>query len=248
MGEDASTRLATPEEIVAMEAVLDQALVDGAFGFSTSQLDIHANQDGRPVPSNVASPEEIVALSAVLARHPGTVIQFVPHTSLPGYSEADHDLLLEIARQSNAPVNVNMIDRFPGYDDGWRRNLATAEEARCLGLQILPMFRCNPQDFVFSLAGTFIFDEVPALRDALGLPPRERKQVLDDPEWRERIRHQLATVKRSITSSGTACRSPLWEATRRRIWWDGQYLPGSGERSGVVRPRPVGHRLDPIRS
>ena len=50
-----------------MQALVDQAMRDGALGFSTSQLDVHADHEGKPVPPNLATPEEIVALSSVLA-------------------------------------------------------------------------------------------------------------------------------------------------------------------------------------
>jgi N-acyl-D-aspartate/D-glutamate deacylase len=198
MGEDASRRTATRGEVVEMQAVLDRCLSEGAFGFSTSQLDVHADHDGLPVPSNVAAPDELISLAEVLARHPGSVIEFAPHTSLPGYSDADRDLLFAMARASQAPLNVNMIDWFPGFTDGWERNLRTAEEAERMGLRIFPMLRANPQDFFFCLADTFIFDDVPAVRDALVLAPAARDAALRDPARREAMRRELATVRRSV--------------------------------------------------
>ena len=56
MGAAASERTATPDEIRAMQALVDQAMRDGALGLSTSQLDVHADHEGKPVPPNLASP------------------------------------------------------------------------------------------------------------------------------------------------------------------------------------------------
>jgi len=201
MGPAASERTATPEEIAAMQAALDVALAEGGYGFSTSQLDVHADPDGRPVPSNLATPEELVALGAVLAGHPGSVMEFVPRSSLPGYTDADRAVMLELARVSGAPVNVNMVDWFPGFDDGWEVNLAVAEEAARLGLRVLPMFRANPQDLFFCLADTFIFDDVASVRDALALAPGAREAALAEPARRDAMRRDLAGGRRSIDFS-----------------------------------------------
>ena len=68
MGDDASERTATDDEIAAMQDLVRAAMRDGAIGFTSSQLDLHVAHDGRGVPSNHAAPEELVALAGVLAR------------------------------------------------------------------------------------------------------------------------------------------------------------------------------------
>ena len=50
-----------------MQALLVDALDEGAVGFSSSQLDMHVDQHGQPVPSNLAAPDELVALASVFA-------------------------------------------------------------------------------------------------------------------------------------------------------------------------------------
>jgi N-acyl-D-aspartate/D-glutamate deacylase len=77
-------------------------------------------------------------------------------------------------------------------------NLAAAEAAQREGLRILPMLRANPQDLYFRLSDTFVFDDVPAMRDALVLPHAARCAALAATETRAAIRHDLATTARSI--------------------------------------------------
>ena len=48
MGAAASERAATDDEIRAMQALVDDAMRDGALGLSTSQLDVHADHEGKP--------------------------------------------------------------------------------------------------------------------------------------------------------------------------------------------------------
>ena len=198
MGRAGSEREATDDEIAQMKALLKIAMREGGYGFSTSQLDVHADHDGLPVPSNVASTRELVELASVMAEFPGAVMEFAPHSSLPGYTERDRQLLFDMAAAAKAPLNVNMIDWFPGFTDGWQRNLAAAEAANEQGLRIYPMFRANPQDFYFCFADTFIFDDVPAVRDALVLAGAERGAALRDPARRARMVHELDTVRRSV--------------------------------------------------
>jgi N-acyl-D-aspartate/D-glutamate deacylase len=45
MGDDASSRTATADEVGAMQDLVRQAMRDGALGFSTSQLAIHVGED-----------------------------------------------------------------------------------------------------------------------------------------------------------------------------------------------------------
>ncbi|TML10934.1 MAG: hypothetical protein E6G39_15210 [Actinobacteria bacterium] len=103
-----------------------------------------------------------------------------------------------MARASNAPLNVNMIDWFPGFTDGWKPNLTAIEAANDDGLRVYPMLRANPQDMFFCFADTFIFDDVPSVRDALVLSGDQRERALRDPALRDVMRHELATIRRSV--------------------------------------------------
>jgi N-acyl-D-aspartate/D-glutamate deacylase len=58
MGQAASEREATADEIGQMRQLVHDAMVDGAVGFSTSQLELHRDHEGNPVPCNLASSEE----------------------------------------------------------------------------------------------------------------------------------------------------------------------------------------------
>jgi N-acyl-D-aspartate/D-glutamate deacylase len=192
MGDDASEREATDDEVAAMQDLVRQAFREGAVGFTSSQLDLHVAHDGRGVPSNHASPEEIVALASVLAEFDHGAIEFIPRTFLEGYSEADRALIHDIARVSGRPVNLNTLTRLPHAPDGWRRSLEFAEEARDAGERVYPMFATNRQGAHFSLDSTFLFDEMESFRSSLTLPPPQREERLRDPAVREQMRRELA--------------------------------------------------------
>ena len=130
MGDDAGTRRATTDEIGAMQALLVDALDAGAVGFSSSQLEMHVDQHGQPVPSNMAAPEELVALASVFARRPHGVIEFISRTNLEGHDDADRELMLAMCEASGKPMNVNPIVRLPFLGDGWARGMEFVDVAR----------------------------------------------------------------------------------------------------------------------
>ena len=66
MGEEATEREASAEEIEQMRRIVDEALAAGAIGFATSKSPTHVGYKGRPVPSRVASYEEIRTLVSAL--------------------------------------------------------------------------------------------------------------------------------------------------------------------------------------
>ena len=192
MGDDASERTATDDEIDQMRDLVRAAMRDGAVGFTSSQLELHVAHDGRGVPSNYASPDELVALTGVLAEFGRGSIEFIPRTFLVGYDDADRDLVLRMARTSGRPVHLNTLTAMPHAPDGWKRSLDFAESATLDGLELHPMFAANRQSVHFALGSTFLFDEMPSFRDTLTLEPPARERRLRDPAVREQMRAELA--------------------------------------------------------
>ncbi len=76
MGEEATERAATADEIARMRAIVREAIDAGAVGFATSKSPTHVGYAGRPVPSRLAELAEIRALAGALGEagarhHPG---------------------------------------------------------------------------------------------------------------------------------------------------------------------------------
>ena len=175
-----------------MCALLREAVADGAVGFTSSQLDLHVAHDGRPVPSNLAEPDELVALAATAGESGAHAIEFIPRTFLPGYDDADRELVLRMCAASGLPVATNTLSRIPHSPDGWKRSLEFAEEAAARGLRVLPQFAANHQGAHFSLDSTFLFDEYDTMRSCLTSPAGRREEMLRDPGVRDKLRIELA--------------------------------------------------------
>ena len=187
MGDAASERAATEDEIAAMQELVRQAMREGALGFSTSQIDIHADDEGRGVPSNHAAPEELVALASVLAEFDHGAIEIIPRSFAEGYDDADRALLLELYRVSGKPIELNILTPTPEHPMGWQRSLEFAREAAAQGARLHPQFTTNKLELHLKLADTFVFDEMPVWREVLTQPEPERSKRLRDPAWRARL-------------------------------------------------------------
>ncbi len=188
MGDDASEREATPEEVAAMQELVRQSLREGAIGFSTSQLDIHVAEDGREVPSNHASAEEILALSSVLAEFERGALEIIPRSFGEGYDAKDRELILEMYRVSGRPIELNLLLPTPQNPMSWQQTLEFCREANARGARLHPQFTTNTMGLHLKLSDTFALDEMPAWRDVLTRPEPERSRLLREPEVRERLR------------------------------------------------------------
>jgi N-acyl-D-amino-acid deacylase len=98
MGENDTQRHATPDEIKKMEALVEQAMLDGAFGLS-SGLEY---ETGKP-----ASTEEVIALARVAGRSRGIYISHIR-------DEADRTLeavaeAIRIGREGRLPAQITHI-------------------------------------------------------------------------------------------------------------------------------------------
>ena len=188
MGEAASERAATAAEIAAMQELVRAAMREGALGFSTSQLEIHADDQGRGVPCNHASPEEIVALCAVLAEFDRGAIEFIPRSLAQGYDDADRALILEMYRVSGRPIELNVLTPTPAHPMGWQQILDFVRESWRQGVRLHPQFTTNRLELHLKLADTFVFDEMRVWREVLTQPEPVRSQRLRDPAVRARLR------------------------------------------------------------
>jgi N-acyl-D-aspartate/D-glutamate deacylase len=197
MGDDASEREATQEEIEAMQGLVRESMQQGAVGFSTSQLDLHVGEDGRGVPSNHATSEEIIALCSVLSEFSHGVIEIIPRSHSEGHDEADRRLLMEMARVSGKAIELGPLSPAADHPMGWENTIQFVREARQQGVRLHPQFSTQLLTIHLRLNDTFVFDEMPSWRDVLTLPIEEACQALRDPAVRDRMRHDIATIDRT---------------------------------------------------
>src|SRR5216110_1797481 len=192
MGEGASERQATAEELERMRALVQQAMGEGAAGFSSSQAPTHVDQEGRPVPSRRASFSEVATLAEAAGERGPATIAFLAESAVQGYNAEDREGLIVLARRSGLPVIVQGMGFRPGQRAKWEDQVRFLEEARQRGAAIFSMLRTQPFMRPFNWRrGTSLFDGVFHWRDLGGLPPAERVARLRDASFREQLRAGL---------------------------------------------------------
>ncbi|CAM9420475.1 unnamed protein product [Discosporangium mesarthrocarpum] len=187
MGDDASEREATPEEIEQMKELVRAAMREGAIGFSTSQLDLHVGEDGREVPSNHASADEVVALAGVLSEFDRGAVEIIPRSFGRGYDDADRELMVRMHEASGRPVELNLL--FPSGEDpeSWSKSLQWCKEQNEKGGRFHPQFATNRGGLHVKLSDTFVFDDMKKWREVLCLAEPERSERLRDPVTRAEL-------------------------------------------------------------
>ncbi len=187
MGDDASEREATDDEIAQMKVLVREAMKQGAIGFSTSQLDLHVGDDGRGVPSNFASAAEILALASVLAEFDHGAIEIIPRSFAEAYDAKDRQLLLDLYRVSGKPIELNILLPSATHPMSWQNTLDFCTEAFQQGVRLHPQASTNTLGLHLKLSDTFVFDEMALWREVLTRPEPERSERLRDPSVRDRL-------------------------------------------------------------
>jgi N-acyl-D-aspartate/D-glutamate deacylase len=195
MGERGATdAVPTAEERTAMRSAVADALTAGALGVSTGRTTMHRTPAGDAVPGTFADREELLALAEPLGRIGAGVFQVIPYgaagEAADGYAR-DHDLLVEIARQSGRPVSVGLT-QVRQYPEVWRSALDAIAAAAATGARLVPQVAPRSIGLVLGFGGLLspllLF---PAAGDLVGRPEPEVLAALRDPAVRTRLAASL---------------------------------------------------------
>lgn len=186
MGADAVGGSPTPEQLAAMEQVLDASLAAGGLGLSSSLAPSHNDGDGRPVPSRAAGRDELLALARVVSRHPGTTLEFLP--AVGAFSDDVIELMAELSLAADRPLNWNALGVDGRNPESHLAQLAASDRAAERGATVVALTLPDLVRFRLNLRTGFIFDALPAWSEVIALPLPERRVALADPAVRERLR------------------------------------------------------------
>ncbi len=192
MGDAASEREATADELMKMQQLVREAMFAGAAGFSSSLAPTHVDQFNKPVPSRHAAFEEVATLIETCGEGGAGSISFLPETAVRGLDQRDRARLIDLARRSGLPVVVQGISKRAGNPEQWQDSVRFLEEARRQGAAIFSVLRTQPFMRPFNFQrGTSLFDGVFHWRDLSGMPFAERLAKMVDPQFRAQLRDGL---------------------------------------------------------
>ncbi|HEX4429570.1 MAG TPA: amidohydrolase family protein [Frankiaceae bacterium] len=180
MGEAATERVATEDEVARMRALVDEGMAAGAIGFSTSRSESHRGAFGRPVPSRLAELSEIWSLAeGVGASGRGTI----EATWGPDFHvEECARLAADIGRPVTWAAIMVVRDNAAMSADLERRVAAAGGG----GTSVFPQVACRPIVAQVTLADPAPLANVPAFGEILSLERAARAALYGDPAWRER--------------------------------------------------------------
>lgn len=168
-------RAPTPEELSRMEAMVDQAMQDGAFGLSSALI---------YVPGTFAQTSELVALARVAAKHNGIYITHIRGESFNLFNALDE--AIAIGREAALPVVVFHL-KVAAKANWGRMNeaLAKLEQANAAGVRVTATM------YPYTAGGTGLAATLPLWVQEGG---RERMLArLADAGTRKRIRTEIET-------------------------------------------------------
>src|SRR5436190_5511567 len=184
MGEEATEREATGDEIAAMCGLVAEALRAGAVGFATSKSPTHVGWEGRPVPSRVATWGEIAALAGCLAEA-GNVMQA---TLGPGLFL---DEFAAIQERTGRPVSWTALLGGMLGPDGHRAVLERSAALQARGVRVIPQVSCRPLMLEFNLAAPFPLESMSVMKPAARADLAGKRVVYADPEFRRALRGKI---------------------------------------------------------
>jgi N-acyl-D-aspartate/D-glutamate deacylase len=186
MGEEATERPATTEEILRMRRLVCEALEAGAIGFATSKALTHVGYGGKPVPSRAAEFSEILALAGALRETGKGVMQA---TIGPGLQ---FDEFAQIARETGAHLSWTALlaGRLrQGVDH--RSQLARSMELVAEGLPVFPQVTPRPLNFEYQLKEPFVFESMSLFRPVSAADFEGKKQIYADAAFRQAFRERM---------------------------------------------------------
>jgi N-acyl-D-aspartate/D-glutamate deacylase len=178
MGEAAWERAATPEEMATMQTLLQAAMQDGAWGWSTTASPTHAGPTGDPVPTRLADDAERLALARTMGTLHRGVIEVLPRT-IAQLDTADQQHVFELAVASGRPLFLL------GFSDNMRPYIEASAQA---GAQLCTLLRVIPFNRRFTLKRTTFFRNLDLWDTVLGLPLAERLAAFANPQQRAALR------------------------------------------------------------
>ena len=181
----AANETASNDDISLMAKLVDEAITNGALGFSTSRTPIHRSKSGELVPGTTADENELFSIAAAMGAAGGGVFQFSPeHVRLLA---DEWPWMRQMATTPGVTVSVNLNQA----DDGphiWRDVLTELERADADGLDIVAQVAGRSIGVIMCLEGSFhplMFH--PAWHDVAHLPHAARVKALRDPALRRRF-------------------------------------------------------------
>lgn len=192
MGEEAWERAATEAEVRQMEEILRGALAAGAFGLSSSDMDI--DRDGRPVPCRLGAGEERRRLFKLLAEEKRIAMHGV-RLMEPRYFADDLEQLAQDCRDTGVRALWAALMSTPGEEEVRQQILDLHRKYVDEGLDLWGQTPGRPQHGAINFERSILFQGIDAWHEMVNSSAEKKRALLADPDWRGRARSDWDTAE-----------------------------------------------------
>jgi N-acyl-D-amino-acid deacylase len=192
MGEDASRRAATADEIGEMKRIVADGLRAGAVGLSSTTSYQHNGDGGLPMPSRLADEAEFHALVAALGETGrGTFMMTKSSDTAPAW-------LQSLAASARRPFLAAAILYNPGVPEAAWNDMQGVAEGRARGLDMYGAVSCCQLKFEFTMREPYVFEGLKSWRPAIEVRGEGARALYASASFRQAVKDELAIPVRRI--------------------------------------------------
>ncbi len=186
LGDEASSRAATNDEIAQMAQLVREAMDAGAVGFASSTNEPHNGAGGVPMPSRLAEATEFEALlKAMRSRGRGVFM-------LTKGAATSIDALEDLAAKTGAPTLIAAMFHSNVAPNAVFQAFDAMAAARGRGHGLYPQTSCCPLEMDFTLASAYVFEGLAAWKPAMAATERDALcRTYADPAFRTAVAAEI---------------------------------------------------------
>ena len=197
MGWDqAKTRRPTEEELMKMVQLVHEGMDAGACGWSAQVTGANSGQrdyDGTPMITDLMTNDEILAFAKVLGdRDEGFIELAYRETGEEGQiiEDATMNFFEQVAKTANRPVLYQAVSAVANNPELFRMRLRWLEDCAERGVRVYGQGITTRGAFELTFEDWNLFDQSPNWREVTLGTPEVRKNKMQDPEMRRRLREE----------------------------------------------------------
>ena len=185
MGDDATTRAATGDEVEAMADLVRDGMAAGGVGFATSTFEGHNGEGGVPMPSLSAEESEILALTKAMGEDGHGVFM------LTKGGDTSIDFLETLGAESARPIMIAALIQNSVRPDGIFSDLRQIAAANERGNELYGQVSCTPVTMEFTLRNPYLMEAYKAWRPVMEAPAEAMPGIYADPDFRAAMKAEL---------------------------------------------------------
>jgi N-acyl-D-amino-acid deacylase len=189
MGGAAVERAATPDETGKIAALIREAVLAGAVGFSTTMLPNHIGHGGRPLACRAADNAELAAYARAVGSTGRGTIQLALTPEVSVVSDRDYELLDLLLTESGRPVTWSALLYRDDKPDACDNSLARL--APLLRRGAVPQTSALPLSREMTLRAPFTFMGFKSWHGVYNKEIPEQIAFLKNVEFRNRFREEM---------------------------------------------------------